>query len=297
MDIRMIKIFNHLAASLHFGKTSRAFNMTPSTLSRTIQRLERDVGRPLFDRDNRSVSLTRAGVIFRDYAEDAELRWHSLQQQLSVGEQLSGHLSLYCSVTAAHSILPDILSTFRGEYPGIQLHLQTGDAAMALAKLQNREADITVAALPETLPLWIESIAVTRTPLVFIAPAAHQEIMVATPEGSIDWQATPIILPEQGLSRDRLDAWFKAHHIQANVYAQVAGNEALLTMVSLGCGIGVVPQLVLEKSLIRHEVVALENVPELTPFTIGVCTAQKHLENPLIQAFWKIVRRRAPAAA
>lgn len=290
MDIRSIKIFNHLATTLHFGKTSQAFNMTPSTLTRLVQRLEDEVGKRLFYRDSRSVSLTAAGVLFREYTEEAEQRWYALQSRLADDVELSGSIALYCSVTAAHSILPDILRSFRSHYPGIQLSLQTGDAAMALVKLQNSEADITIAALPEQLPPSIEYIEVMRTPLVFIAPVHHPEIIVYRGE-TIDWAATPIILAEQGLSRIRIDRWFKEQHIQPNVYAQVAGNEALLTMVSLGCGVGVVPELVLEKSLFGHEVVVLDSVPELTPFTIGVCTVKKHMDNQLIQAFWRTVQK------
>ncbi|MCI5223533.1 MAG: LysR family transcriptional regulator, partial [Candidatus Electrothrix sp. AR4] len=61
MDIELLKIFRHLSASLHFGRTSRAYNISPSGMTRTVQRLEAELGEQLFIRDNRSVSLTRAG--------------------------------------------------------------------------------------------------------------------------------------------------------------------------------------------------------------------------------------------
>ncbi len=290
MDIRSIKIFNGLASSLHFGKTSRAYNMTPSTLTRLIQRLEEEVGKPLFYRDRRSVSLTPAGVLFKQYAEETEARWNTLQKKMTEETNLTGNISLYCSVTAAHGILPDIVKAFRAAYPDIQLRLQTGDAAMALLQLQNNGADVSIAALPEQLPATITSIEVVRTPLVFVAPKEHNSLLVKKGQ-NIDWAKTPIILAEKGLSRTRIDQWFKDNDITPNVYAQVAGNEALLTMVGLGCGVGVVPKLVLEKSLIHSEVMVLENVPRLEPFIIGVCTAAKYMENPLITAFLKIVQQ------
>lgn len=295
MNIQTIKVFNHLAETLHFGKTSRAFNMTPSTLTRLVQRLEEEVGKKLFIRNNRSVMLTTAGLLFREYAEEVEQRWYLLQNRLAEDREVKGTVSLYCSVTAAHGILPDIVSTFRRDYPGVRLLLQTGDAAMALAKLQNQEADLTIAALPEKLPPMIESIQVTRTPLVFVAPQKHPDLPVYA-NGTVDWEATPIIMAEQGLSRIRLDRWFREHHIKPNIYAQVAGNEALLAMVSLGCGVGVVPELVLEKSLIRHEVKVLERAPLLTPFTIGLCTVKSRMDNPVIQAFWTTVLKVAASA-
>ena len=56
MNIHELKVFKHLAGTLHFGRTSRACNITPSALTRTIQRLEEEVGKKLFIRDNRSAA-------------------------------------------------------------------------------------------------------------------------------------------------------------------------------------------------------------------------------------------------
>ena len=288
MDIRAIKIFVHLARSLHFGRTSRACNLTPSALTRTIQRIEDELGQPLFRRDSRSVSLTPAGEIFQRYAKEAVERWQALQQELTADQTLGGEISLYCSVTAATSILPPILGTFRRTHPGVQIKLQTGDAAEALERLGNREAEVTIAALPEHLPPAVVFVELAQTPLVFIAPAQGAELLPGGTEG-IDWQRIPVILAERGLSRVRIERWFKAKGIQPTIYAEVAGNEALLAMVSLGCGVGVVPGLVLEKSPLRDQVRTFEVEPELTPFTIGACTLEKHLTKPVIRAFWATI--------
>ncbi len=290
MDIRTIKIFNHLAHSLHFGRTSRACHLTASALTRTIQRIEAELGKPLFFRNNRTVALTPAGVLFKNFAEEAEQRWQDLEQALAADAALGGEISIYCSVTAAYSILPGILGAFRHGHPGVQIKLQTGDAAEALNKLRNREAGVTIAALPEQLPSSIVFIALAETPLVFIEPVNFPGVRVDRHQG-IDWQRTPLIMAEKGLSRIRIDRWFKEKGIEPNIYAEVAGNEALLAMVSLGCGVGVVPQLVLEKSPLQDQVRILEVAPQLTPFTIGACTTRRNLGNPVIQAFWDTVRQ------
>lgn len=60
LDLRDLKTFLHLAESRHFGRSARAMHVSPSTLSRQIQRLEDDLGQPLFVRDNRTVTLTEA---------------------------------------------------------------------------------------------------------------------------------------------------------------------------------------------------------------------------------------------
>lgn len=287
MDNRDLRLFKHLASSLHFGQTSRACHVTPSALTRIIQRLEEELDETLFYRDNRSVSLTAAGKVFRSYADDAIQRYEVLQGDLSREEGVAGEITLYCSVTAAYSILPAIFQKFRSVYPGVHINLQTGDAALALSKLQNKEVDITVAALPDSLPGRVEFLEIVKTPLVFIVPSAFPET-IHYQGTQIDWSQTPVIMAKFGLSREWADRWFMEKNIAPDIYAQVAGNEAIIAMVALGCGVGIVPRLVLEKSPLQEQIDIVAVNPELESFSIGICTMRKNMRLPQVDAFWEI---------
>ncbi len=288
MDIRELKLFKHLAGSLHFGRTSQACNITPSGLTRTIQRMENELGKKLFSRDQRSVMLTSSGKIFSGYAEDVLHLWNKLQSDLTRDGILRGELTLYCSVTAILSILPAILDRFRLTHPHVHINLQTGDAAMALGRLENGEADISVAAIPDKLSNHLDFIKIIETPLIFITPKAYPETLVYDGE-QIDWQQTPVILAERGLSRSRTETWFREKQITPNIYAQVAGNEAIITLVSMGCGVGIIPELVLLKSPLHEQVQVLPVTPPLKPFSVGVCTTSKNKHNPIVRAFWNTI--------
>ena len=290
MDIHTLKLFRHLAGSLHFARTSLACNMTPSALTRTIQRLEAGVGEKLFVRDNRSVELTHAGLVFKKYADDVIRRWESLQGELSQDEILQGELSLFCSVTAAYAFLPNIINTYRHAHPRVQIRLETGDPAKALGKLMNRDADVVIAAMPRHLDKGIEFTELMKSPLVFIGPKRFPGAIVFQEDGSIDLEKTPFIIPDSGLSRERLDIWFAENQMLPHVYSQVSGHEAIIALVSLGCGIGLVPRLVLEKSPVSADVFVLENTPELPPFIIGLFTLRKNLSNSRIKALWSLAR-------
>ena len=287
MDIRNLKLFRHLSGTLHFARTSQACYITPSALTRVIQRLETDLGEKLFVRDNRSVELTPAGIAFKKYADDVLQRWDRLHDELSSDNVLQGELSLYCSVTAAYGILPDMMAKYRSTHPGVRIHLETGDPAKALIKLSSQDADMVIAALPDVVPKDLVFKTIFQTPLVFIAPLQYPEIIIETADG-IDWEQTPLIIPDHGLSRDRIDQWFSEENFIPKIYSQVAGNEAIIVMVSLGCGIGLVPRMVLEKSPFFNQVKILDGAPELPPFIIGLCTRKRNLVNPRVQALWSI---------
>lgn len=124
----------------------------------------------------------------------------------------------------------------------------------------------------------------------FIAPKVQCDISkkIFDAGQNIPWKSLLYIVPEHGLNRKRLEHWWKKNHINPQVYAQVAGNEAIVSMVSLGFGIALVPQIVLENSPLQNKVQVLKAPYHPKDFEIGLCVQRKNLQNPLIQAMWQI---------
>ncbi|TPE52780.1 HTH-type transcriptional activator IlvY [Maribrevibacterium harenarium] len=289
MDTKSLRIFLHLSESLSFSRTSEAYHMSPSTLSRHIKQMEDVVGYPLFLRDNRSVHLTPEGEKFIIYAKESLGAWEHFQQSLANQfQELAGEISLYCSVTASYSFLYTILSEFRGRYPKIELKVHTGDPVPAMERVLNRLEDISIAARPNHVPTNLAFKRIAISPLVFIAPKDPQALRAlnANEVGKVDWATVPMIVSEDGIARVRVDQWFKQQQVKPNIYAQVSGNEAIVSMVALGFGIGVVPTLVLDNSPLVDSVQILKVSPELEAFDVGLFTLKKSLANPIIKAFW-----------
>lgn len=290
MDLRDLKLFVHLAESRHFGRTARAMHVSPSTLSRQIQRMEEDLSQPLFLRDNRTVTLTEAGEQLRLFAQQTLFEYQQMQHAIAQsGPSLSGELHLFCSVTAAYSHLPPILDRFRAEHPQVEIKLTTGDAADAVEKVQSAEADLAIAGRPESLPASIGFTPLGLIPVLMIAPALPCPVRSMVMRDNPDWSKIPFILPDQGPVRQRIDQWFRRERI-ANplIYATVSGHEAIVSMVALGCGIALCPEVVLENSPepVRNRITELTHVFTVTPFEIGVCVQKKRLGEPLVSAFW-----------
>ncbi len=147
-------------------------HVSPSTLSRQIQRLEEDLGQPLFVRDNRTVTLTEAGKSYaplpsRPYLQYQQLR-HAIDQQgpsLSascISSALSPPLIAICRRSSTASA-PRILR--------LRIKLSTGDAADAMEKVVTGEADLAIAGKPETLPGSVAFSMLENLAVVLIAPA------------------------------------------------------------------------------------------------------------------------------
>lgn len=292
MNIKNFSHFLALADSLHFGRASAHCNISISALSRNIRQLEEELGVVLFNRDNRTVALTNEGEKFQQYAREATSQWELIRHEMTdSNRQLAGELSLYCSVTASYSILFSLLEQFRPDYPEIEIKLHTGAPEHAIARVAAGQEDISIAAHPPTLGRGVIFKAITESPLVFIAPVSHHDIDFAnlkkTPK---TWANVPMVLPETGIARNRVDGWFKQIGISPRIYAQVEGYEAIVSMVSLGFGVGVIPKIVLDNSPLAERIQIIEVQPKLEAFRVGLFTLKRSLKNPLVAAFWKSVK-------
>lgn len=287
MDYDNLRVFVELSRTLHYGRASKQQHKSTSAVSRTILRIEEELGHALVERDSKRVRLTPHGEQFARFASDALARFEEMRAALQRDtEMLRGTLSVFASVTACQSFLPALLARFREAHPNVQLKLETGYAVDALSMLASGAVDVCVAALPERLSKQLVARVVLVTPLVFVAPTANCEVSAYVDRRPVPWASLPLVLPSHGLVRDAVDQWLRARRVRANVYSEVAGNEAILALVSTGSGVGVVPKIVVDRSPLRADVRALEVEPRLGDLRVGVCTQASALHNPLIAAFW-----------
>ena len=159
-------------------------------------------------------------------------------------------MALFCTVTASQTILPDLLARFRSSHLGVHLALQTGYASEALDRLDDGTADVTVAAVPPRVPRHLLAHVITTMPLVFVALAGQ------------------------------------SHAVAADIAAEAAGHEAILSLVSLGRGIGVVPELVADQSPLSAGLEVIPLGDPLPSFDIAACTTSDRLRGRAVAALW-----------
>ncbi|HMC94154.1 MAG TPA: LysR substrate-binding domain-containing protein, partial [Polyangia bacterium] len=95
-------------------------------------------------------------------------------------------------------------------------------------------------------------------------------------------------------ARQSADRWFRRRRVTPLVYGEIAGSEAILALVSLGCGVGIVPRIVLEESPLSSKVRVLDaddGQAALGEFRVGVCAQRKKLGSPLVKALWESFSR------
>ena len=286
--------FVRICETENLTRAAQLSQVSPSTLSRSLNRLEDELPVKLCARDQKGIALTAAGRRFRDFAYKWLDEYQTMVTDLKVSENsLLGSVKLYCSVSASYIFIPRLLSELRLDHSQIEVNLETGDPANALDILQADGIDFVIAALPDKLPPEILAVPLVTFPLVLIAPKAPVQPLPGLSGNQVDLARTPFILAEHGQLRYEVDAWLKSQQLKPHIYAEVAGHEAIVSLCALGFGVAVAPKLVVELSPFKNDVTILQ-APHLPDFRLALCCLQSRAHEPILQACIKVAQKSAP---
>ncbi|BBZ11757.1 LysR family transcriptional regulator [Mycobacterium branderi] len=173
MELRHLRSFVVLAEELHFGRAAERLHIAQSPLSQQIQRLERQVGVQLFDRNRRKVELTEAGSAMLGPAREA-LRQADLAadaaRAAAAGE--SGTLRVGFLASAAMEMLPRIVPRWRVTSPRARLELVEGASREHIAAVRQQRLDVAFVR-PPTDAADLDVATVWHEPVVAALPASQ----------------------------------------------------------------------------------------------------------------------------
>jgi DNA-binding transcriptional LysR family regulator len=170
MELRHFRYFVAVAEELHFRRAAERLHVAQPAVSEQVRKLEEELGVRLFDRTQRSVSLTDAGAALLDearrvlhQAEVARMAARNARDRATTRLRL-GHVpdSLPASVSRA-------MHAFGASSPGVQVSLETGPATRLLGEVRAQRLDVAVVGLP------------APTSGLRVTPAGHQRIVAALP--------------------------------------------------------------------------------------------------------------------
>ena len=150
MELRYLRYFVAVAEARHFTKAAKELGISQPPLSQQIQRLEREIGTPLFRRLTRGVELTEAGESFyEDACQILALSDAALEKTKGIARGLNGRLALgITSSDAFHPQIFSLLQQFQQRYPAVTLHQIEGNMATLMGALGEAELDIAFVRLP-----------------------------------------------------------------------------------------------------------------------------------------------------
>lgn len=247
-------------------KASEVLYVSQPSLTKYIQRLEKQLGTSLFDRSISPMRLNDAGRLYYDFLmrrEESEQKLLSQMDELSRRER--GTLKLGIPSYCGQCYLPQVIHQFHARYPYIAIELYENHGQAIERALIDRQIDLGILHLPvETEALSYEDL-FTETVLLATPKNSDQKSAQLCTVSLNDFQNTPFIMPhrEQKLGRVVADAFCRVR-FQPKVALRTENVMTMLSLVRLGMGIGFIPAGGINKlpqNIVRH--VCFSRVEEL----------------------------------
>ncbi len=141
----------------HFGNAAEACNLTQSTLSLLVKKLEDELDVRIFDRDQRPVAPTEIGQKIIDQARVVLFNASQIQEMIrSEKKVLSGPLRLGLISTVAPILIPGIFTAMSRAYPALSLRTEEMLTSTLIDKLHKTEIDIGILSEPVEDPELLE---------------------------------------------------------------------------------------------------------------------------------------------
>ncbi|MFH8343007.1 LysR family transcriptional regulator [Streptomyces sp. AM6-12] len=169
-----LETFLVLAEELHFGRTAERLLVSQARVSQTIQKLERRIGAPLFERTSRRVSLTPLGeALHADLRPLYSALAEAVTRAADTARGVSGVLRVGFLGIGAGVLNANLVDAFRTRCPGCEVELREIHFADPLGPLRSGEVDVLLHRLPVDEPDLTVGPTVLSEPFVLAVPTGH----------------------------------------------------------------------------------------------------------------------------
>lgn len=236
MEIRVLEYFLAVAREQSFSKAANALHLTQPTLSRQLKDLEEELGKQLFIRSSKKLSLTDDGMILRKRAEEIiELVRKTESEINNNDEQLSGDIYIGAGETDAVRILAKCFKTMISEHPDLHLHIESGDGIDVLYKLDKGLVDLALilGSIDTSKYDYINLPVYDTWGVLMRKDSALAEKEYITVDDLAD---EPLIISRQALNKKEINKWFDNRTDNLNIIAtyNLAYNASLMAEENLG---------------------------------------------------------------
>jgi DNA-binding transcriptional LysR family regulator len=146
LDVDRLRVFREVANSGSFSAAARTLSFTQPGVSHHVKQLERELGVALLERSPRGIRLTPPGRALLGHAEALLARLDDAERDvIEIAKQGGGQLRLVAFPTAAATVVPLAVASFRDQLPGIQLKLAEADPPASLPRLTAGDWDLALA--------------------------------------------------------------------------------------------------------------------------------------------------------
>ena len=236
VSLRQLRVFESAANHRSFSRAAESLHLTQPGVSMHIKELETNAGLPLFERIGKKLFVTEAG-------EELLIRAREILRSIKAADEAldglkglrRGRINL-AVVSTAKYFVPQLLASFRKEYPELEIRLAVNNRTSVIEQLVANEVDLAIMGRsPHSLDMVAEPFA--QNPHVIIAAPDHPlAARSRLPVAALAKETFIVREPGSG-TRLAMQQFFEQANVEFKVGMEMASNETIKQAVMAGMGI------------------------------------------------------------
>lgn len=219
IETRLLHYFLAIAREQNITKAAESLYVTQSTLSKQMMDLEKQLGKQLFIRGKRKLTLTEDGYFLRDRAQEIMELLDNTEAVFHADEEiLSGHITIGCGETIAMDYIAGLWADFHKRYPDVVLHTHSADADGVLERLDKGLADMGLLLGPIRQEKY-DYMNIRQKDIYGLLMPKNCELAKQEMINIDQLKTIPLIMAEQTFSGHQVLEWFASDYSVMNVVA------------------------------------------------------------------------------
>lgn len=241
MELDQLRYFLRVAERGNFTRAAEDLMISQPALSRSIQKLEEELGQPVFERKARSVSLTDAGMRLQARAQQVLSIIADTKAEITDDGE-SGRVRVGAIPTIAPYFLPEILQKFSAAFPRATLIVQENTTDHLLKNCTQGEIDLAIVALPVPVK-YLEVEELFSEELLLVLPPDHP-LVTQSRITLRDIEPLPfVLLDEAHCLSDNIVTFCRQRSFQPVSVERTSQLAMVQELVSLSHGVSMVPEM------------------------------------------------------
>lgn len=290
MNLYQLRYFITLSETNHFGKAAEKLCIAQPSLSHAIAQLESELGVTLFERKNRTTTLTKEGMQFLEYVKKSlEILDNGIQlmEHISRGE---GIIELGFLRTLGLSFVPELAAGFLKDQDGkgVRFAFYSDVSQSLLQGLKEGKFDMVFCTKIES-EKSVEFIPISKQDLVLIVPRDHPLANRYTVDLTETLPYPQVYFAENSGLRVVIDALFDKIGQHPQIAYEIQEDQVIAGLVAQGFGIAVVPYM---EELLRLNVKIIQISYPYWERNFYMATLKDHYLPPVVQKFKQFVMKK-----
>lgn len=290
-NLNYYKAFYTVAKHKNISKAAEELYISQPAISKSLSKLEENLGCSLFQRTSRGVTLTAEGIILYERIKDAFQSIEAGESELKHRNELGiGQIRIGVSTTLCKYILLPYLNQFINEHPHIKVTITCQSTFHTIQLLESGSIDVGLIGMPEHHSN-IEFMELQQIQDTFVATRTYLNNLSIREQNqeNLFFGANLMLLDEENITRQYINDYFYRNNIKTNQILEVSTMDLLIEFAKISLGIACVIREFVKEEICSGQLIEIPMKEPIKSRSVGFAYAKSHAPSKAVMQFLEYV--------